>query len=199
VSDVGPTLDRRLAAIDREIAGLGTCGWAKASLTPELRAAAERDPERLRILARRLDAHAKECTICRLRDEAIERMGRAMDDSWGFRVYRGYDAWYRRLPAWLQPAVEGGVIMGALAVPNSIAVSLVHWGLTLGAQVVGLSIGVGIAIGLVHPGWVKTDMGGIDAPIAPTVSAAGIVKVIEHLDLQNAGSFWQWDGQLHSW
>jgi NAD(P)-dependent dehydrogenase (short-subunit alcohol dehydrogenase family) len=57
----------------------------------------------------------------------------------------------------------------------------------------------GIAIGLVHPGWVQTDMGGANAPIAPSVSAAGIVKVTDRLDLHNAGSFWQWDGQEHAW
>jgi NAD(P)-dependent dehydrogenase (short-subunit alcohol dehydrogenase family) len=57
----------------------------------------------------------------------------------------------------------------------------------------------GIAIGLIHPGWVQTDMGGVDAPIAPSVSAAGIVKVIDGLTTQNTGGFWRWDGQLHSW
>jgi len=57
----------------------------------------------------------------------------------------------------------------------------------------------GVAIGLIHPGWVQTDMGGSDAPLSPTASATGIVKVIDQLDLENAGNFWQWDGALHSW
>jgi NAD(P)-dependent dehydrogenase (short-subunit alcohol dehydrogenase family) len=57
----------------------------------------------------------------------------------------------------------------------------------------------GVAIGLIHPGWVQTDMGGPEAPLSPVVSATGIVKVVDQLDLENAGSFWKWDGQLQSW
>ena len=57
----------------------------------------------------------------------------------------------------------------------------------------------GVAIGLIHPGWVQTDMGGGSAPISAMASAASIVKVIDQLDLENAGSFWRWDGTPHSW
>jgi len=57
----------------------------------------------------------------------------------------------------------------------------------------------GIAVGLIHPGWVQTEMGGAGATITPEASAAGIVKVIDALSLENAGGFWKWDGSAHAW
>jgi NAD(P)-dependent dehydrogenase (short-subunit alcohol dehydrogenase family) len=57
----------------------------------------------------------------------------------------------------------------------------------------------GIAVGVVHPGWVKTDMGGPGAAITPADSAAGIVKVIDELSLQTTGGFWKWNGCRHEW
>jgi NAD(P)-dependent dehydrogenase (short-subunit alcohol dehydrogenase family) len=57
----------------------------------------------------------------------------------------------------------------------------------------------GIAVGVIHPGWVKTDMGGAGASITPSESAAGIAKVIDQLSLQNTGGFWKWNGTRHEW
>ncbi|NHN31497.1 SDR family oxidoreductase [Paenibacillus agricola] len=37
----------------------------------------------------------------------------------------------------------------------------------------------GISVYAIHPGWVKTDMGGEEAPGEPSVSAAGIFNIIE--------------------
>lgn len=40
-----------------------------------------------------------------------------------------------------------------------------------------------------HPGWVKTDMGGPDAPMAPSESVGRMLKVIDQLNPAQNGSF----------
>ncbi len=57
----------------------------------------------------------------------------------------------------------------------------------------------GIVVGLVHPGYVKTDMGGPGADITPEESAGGIRNVIEGLNAENSGSFYKWNGEIHAW
>ena len=57
----------------------------------------------------------------------------------------------------------------------------------------------GIAVGVIHPGWVKTDMGGAGASITPSESAGGIANVTDQLSLQNTGGFWKWNGGRHEW
>ena len=57
----------------------------------------------------------------------------------------------------------------------------------------------GVAVGVIHPGWVKTDMGGPGAHITPADSAAGIAAVIDQLSLDNTGGFWKWNGSRHEW
>ncbi len=57
----------------------------------------------------------------------------------------------------------------------------------------------GIAIGLLHPGWVKTDMGGQGAPVSREASATGIRQVIDALDLSRTGGFWDYQGKVLPW
>ena len=50
-----------------------------------------------------------------------------------------------------------------------------------------------------HPGWVKTDMGGHSADISPVHSAAGLLDVMENLTMQDTGSFINYDGKRWNW
>lgn len=66
----------------------------------------------------------------------------------------------------------------------------------LNMAAVSLSVdlkGRGIAVGIVHPGYVKTDMtakyNSVNG-IEPTQSAAGIVARCEELSMSNSGTFW---------
>lgn len=55
----------------------------------------------------------------------------------------------------------------------------------------------GIAVGIYHPGWVQTDMGGAGASITVTQSAQGLVTRFAHLSLANTGCFETYDGRPH--
>ena len=52
---------------------------------------------------------------------------------------------------------------------------------------------------VIHPGWVRTDMGGSSASISVEESARGIRRVMAGLDESSHGRFWTWDGREHSW
>lgn len=57
----------------------------------------------------------------------------------------------------------------------------------------------GICIGILHPGWVETDMGGANALIDTRTSVTGMRKVIDKLDLSSSGTFTSYDGSAIPW
>jgi len=59
--------------------------------------------------------------------------------------------------------------------------------------------GQGIAVAAIHPGWVKTSLGGPEAPVEVADSAAGVKAVIDALSMQNTGRFWNHDGSTLPW
>jgi len=56
-----------------------------------------------------------------------------------------------------------------------------------------------IAVYLMHPGWVRTDMGGPTGDISVEESSAGLFKVITESTMEHTGRFWQYDGQELQW
>lgn len=59
--------------------------------------------------------------------------------------------------------------------------------------------GDGITAIVVHPGWVKTDMGGPNAPTDAATSVGGIRKVIAKLKPSDSGEFFSFDGKRLKW
>jgi NAD(P)-dependent dehydrogenase (short-subunit alcohol dehydrogenase family) len=57
----------------------------------------------------------------------------------------------------------------------------------------------GIGVLVLHPGWVKTDMGGPNALIEATESVAGMRQVIAQFTLAQSGSFLKYDGSTLPW
>ncbi len=51
----------------------------------------------------------------------------------------------------------------------------------------------------IHPGWVRTDMGGNDATLSVEESATGIRSVIAGLTLEKSAHFWNYDGEELPW
>lgn len=57
----------------------------------------------------------------------------------------------------------------------------------------------GIAVAILHPGYVQTRMVGFSGLISSHDSATGLVSVINKLNLENTGSFWHSNGDLLPW
>ena len=57
----------------------------------------------------------------------------------------------------------------------------------------------GIMVSSFHPGWVRTDMGGLAAPVSPKKSATGMAKVLAGLGKDDSGRFLQYDGVELAW
>jgi NAD(P)-dependent dehydrogenase (short-subunit alcohol dehydrogenase family) len=57
----------------------------------------------------------------------------------------------------------------------------------------------GVKVVTLHPGWVKTDMGGSDADLEIPVSVAGVISVLERLRAEDSGKFFNYDGGELPW
>ncbi len=57
----------------------------------------------------------------------------------------------------------------------------------------------GVIAVVVHPGWVRTDMGGDSAPLSVEESVTGMHHLFAGLTAADHGRFWTWDGREHPW
>ena len=106
----------------------------------------------------------------------------------------------------LKPAAKVAIItsrMGSMADNDSGG----HYGYRMSKAAVnmaGTSLAVdlkprGIAVGLLHPGYVKTDMTGGQGFVDTAHSAKGLLARIDELNMENSGTFWHADGEQLPW
>jgi NAD(P)-dependent dehydrogenase (short-subunit alcohol dehydrogenase family) len=57
----------------------------------------------------------------------------------------------------------------------------------------------GVIVIAIHPGWVRTDMGGDLAPLSPVDSVAGILQVVDGLRGASSGKFYTYEGHEYPW
>lgn len=57
----------------------------------------------------------------------------------------------------------------------------------------------GVKTVMLHPGWVRTDMGGPSADIDTVTSASGMKSVVDGLSDEQSGGFFNYDGKAFPW
>lgn len=65
--------------------------------------------------------------------------------------------------------------------------------------VAGELLGHGVISIVMHPGWVRTDMGGPAATLSVAEATTAIVRAIDRLTAKNAGQFLNYDGSPLTW
>ena len=72
----------------------------------------------------------------------------------------------------------------------------------LNAAMKGISLELqqrNVGVLLLHPGWVKTRMGGPDAQISTTESVNGMRAVIDNFDISRTATFYRFNGSVIPW
>jgi len=58
---------------------------------------------------------------------------------------------------------------------------------------------MGVVSVMLHPGWVRTSMGGPEAPVSVEDSVEGMIRVIDDLTAEDNGRFMDFDGETLPW
>mgnify|MGYP001773062950 CR=1 FL=1 len=96
-----------------------------------------------------------------------------------------------------------GSVMGSIA-ENSSGGQYIYRSSKAAVHMVGHCLAMdlrsrGIISVLLHPGWVKTDMGGPNAAVSPVESARGLQRVLANLRPQDSGRLFDFQGNALPW
>jgi NAD(P)-dependent dehydrogenase (short-subunit alcohol dehydrogenase family) len=94
-------------------------------------------------------------------------------------------------------------ILGSLAARDGFytpSYCIAKAGLNMVTRLIAAELGAsGKTVFSIHPGWVRTDMGGPDAEIAPPDAVRGILAVIDAAGAGHHGGFFDWQGKPVPW
>lgn len=198
-------------------------GWQVIATVRDAGAAA--DPLRQAAPAARIaaldmfDLAAVEAFVAGLGETAIDLFiaNAGMSDAPAIRSAAAAEAWLRvltvntvaptLLATLLAPRVvaAGGKMaaitskMGSIADSSGGSIGYRSSKAALNAAWYALAPGLGVPLILLHPGWVRTDMGGSQAPVSPAESVAGMRRAIEQLTPESSGAFVDYRGQPIPW
>jgi NAD(P)-dependent dehydrogenase (short-subunit alcohol dehydrogenase family) len=93
-------------------------------------------------------------------------------------------------------------VLGSMALEGSFSIAYRAAKAALNKFAQGLAADLkseGVTVISLHPGWVRTDMGGAEAPLSVEESAAGIVDTMDKLTLERSGRFLDYRNQEIAW
>src|SRR6185436_10089230 len=90
--------------------------------------------------------------------------------------------------------------IGATSSPGDLAYRMSRTALNMIAKSIAAELHDDHIISIVvHPGWVRTEMGGPDAPLTPAESARGILMQIDAAGFVDSGAFVDYRGERCAW